>query len=227
MHITDSTLTSCIPWDDILQPDLIAEAGEMPAILNWDGKHPLARTWSFWYFDPEIKGENLGSADSGWEQSIVKIGTFSTIEDFWSYIRYIKPISMMKTRCDICLFKGGIQPKWEDPANRSGARWALNFDKNTPTTMVDTHWLNLMMDLIGENLGEFGEIVTGAIVNKRERNNRVGVWINTTDLRDPRVDGLGRKIKENLEIPPGFEIQLQSHELLAKYPGGKSIIHKI
>ena len=52
--------------------------------------------------------------------------TVGTIEDFWSVYHYIDGPAKLRSGCDYHLFKEGITPMWEDPANKEGGRWLYN-----------------------------------------------------------------------------------------------------
>ena len=47
------------------------------------------------------------------------------------------------------LFKTGIAPKWEDPANAKGGKWAIETDKKG-RSYLDSTWLETLLAVIGE-----------------------------------------------------------------------------
>lgn len=61
----------------------------------------------------------------------------------------------------INLFKKGIRPEWEDPQNKGGITFTMeyevSFDFNTFFEQVKKAWMKLMLTLIGETamLGEY------------------------------------------------------------------------
>lgn len=42
------------------------------------------------------------------------------VEDFWRLYNNVAPPSQLQLGCSYNLFKRGIEPKWEDPANDKG-----------------------------------------------------------------------------------------------------------
>lgn len=44
-------------------------------------KHPLQNQWQLWYFRPE-KNKN-------WEDNLLDVTNFDTVEDFWAYVSCI------------------------------------------------------------------------------------------------------------------------------------------
>ena len=52
---------------------------------------------------------------------------------------------------------------WEDQKNYEGGRWLITIDKRLRSSCLDSFWLEIMMCLIGEAFGEFGN--AGTIIN--------------------------------------------------------------
>lgn len=54
--------------------------------------------------------------------------------------------NIMKT-CDLSissnyhLFKQGIKPMWEDPANKHGGKWSIQLPRNKTMSEIDNIWL--------------------------------------------------------------------------------------
>ena len=47
-------------------------------------------------------------------------------------------------KTDYSLFKKGIQPMWEDSANKQGGRWLINLDKKQRSADLDKYWLEIV-----------------------------------------------------------------------------------
>ena len=90
--------------------------------------HPLKHKWTF-------HGHTVDKS-KGFEANQLELASFDTVEDFWSaWYSCAKPSQLFATRdwrkepvrtapvSAICLFKHGIEPKWEDPANMNGGQW--------------------------------------------------------------------------------------------------------
>merc|ERR1719367_1860329 len=78
--------------------------------------HPLKTSWTLWYFK---------RMTNNWEQDQREIASFQSVEDFWAVINHIKEPSLLVNGCDYSVFRTGIKPMWEDPANRNGGRWVV------------------------------------------------------------------------------------------------------
>ena len=75
---------------------------------------------------------------------------------------------------------------WEDPQNVDGGRWLMVVDKQVFTLMVmgisncqrrvqilDHYWMELLTAIIGEQFEDLGEFICGAVVNIRQKGDKV------------------------------------------------------
>ena len=82
------------------------------------------------------------------------------------------------------VFKKGIRPEWEDPANRSGAELVCR--KTMNLEIVDVYWENLVLALIGEVMDDADDICGGRIVDKSKRGSnrtmvKIELWLRTSN----------------------------------------------
>lgn len=63
---------------------------------------------------------------------------------FSSLYNYIKLASENRAGSDYSLFKEGIQPMWEDDANKRGGKWAISLNKAQRTSDLDRLWLDVV-----------------------------------------------------------------------------------
>jgi len=77
------------------------------------------------------------------------------------------------------VFRRGVRPEWEDASNAGGGEWCA---KCTDLATVDGWWVNIVLALAGESLGDSGDAVTGArMVDKSDGKQghvsyRIEVW---------------------------------------------------
>ena len=72
---------------------------------------------------------------------------------------------------DYMLFRDGIQPRWEDDANKSGGKLTFKIRKGAANPL----WENLVLALIGETL--YGsEDVCGAVLSLRYHDDTFSLW---------------------------------------------------
>ena len=83
------------------------------------------------------------------------------------------------------MFKAGIRPEWEDPANSLGSE--LNCRKTMIVQEVDHHWENMVLACIGEIVDENDEICGCRVVDKTKRGGggstrqifRLELWLRS------------------------------------------------
>ncbi len=172
----------------------------------------LISRWTFWHID-KFKSKN-------WEQNLAKVGVTTTWDEVQGLIDVLPLPSQMSHGEDVCVFKSGIEPKWEDPANLNGGRWIVIFKVypiNNETGEHDIAWVETLrlvmakeegglMDLVGPM-----RLVNGVVLNRRGRDLvKISIW-----LRDPVIGHLetlevGRRIKRELGLADG-ELRYEQH----------------
>ncbi|KAI8583581.1 hypothetical protein K450DRAFT_221810 [Umbelopsis ramanniana AG] len=162
--------------------------------MNYNVKHPLHNEWTLWFDNPGKKA-NVQS----WSQNLKEIVTFKTIEDFWAVFNNIVKVSRLDISSNYHLFKKGVRPEWEDPANEHGGKFSVQLPKNRTGEAINDLWLYTLLACIGEQLPNEDE-VTGAVVSVRKVFFRISLWTKTSDNREV-LDGIGKKLKETLNIP--------------------------
>jgi len=148
--------------------------------------HGLGQAWTFWF-----SGSNRRDS---WSQDLVTVANMKTVEDFWTIYNQIQPCSLLKAGQSYSVFKTGVAPDWEDPANKAGGRWMISFNTEERKDLLDQRWLEVLICVLGDRMGH---IVTGVEVAVRRKMDRVEVWLGTTtDLQ--LVTEVGRKLKAQL-----------------------------
>ncbi|KAK3091354.1 hypothetical protein FSP39_019218, partial [Pinctada imbricata] len=163
-------------------------------------KHPLQNKWALWFFKNDRTKE--------WTANLKLVTAFDTVEDFWALYNHVQKASKLPSGCDYSLFKDGIQPMWEDGRNKDGGRWLINLNKNQRMTDLDNFWLETLLCLIGEAFEEFSEDVNGAVINIRNKGDKLSLWTGDARRQDA-VMKIGKKLKERLNIPPKISIGFQ------------------
>ncbi|CEH18869.1 eukaryotic translation initiation factor 4e class i [Ceraceosorus bombacis] len=92
-----------------------------------------------------------GGKDS-WGEDLNKVVTFDSVEEFWGLYNNIIPPSDLPQKANYYLFKDGIKPAWEDPANAHGGKWAIQLPRDRSRGDIDKLWLHTMLAAIGETL---------------------------------------------------------------------------
>ncbi|XP_069123007.1 eukaryotic translation initiation factor 4E-like [Argopecten irradians] len=165
-------------------------------------KHPLQNKWALWFFKNDRTKE--------WTANLKLVTSFDTVEDFWALYNHVQKASKLPSGCDYSLFKDGIQPMWEDGQNKDGGRWLINLNKQQRHSDLDNFWLETLLCLIGESFEEYSDDVNGAVVNVRNKGDKLSLW--TRDATRPdAIMKIGKKLKDSLKIPIKIAIGFQAH----------------
>jgi len=174
-----------------------------PDPKNFEIKHPLQSSWTMWYNPPQTpKSREL----QDWHPK--KIVTFDTVEDFWCLFNHLVPPSRLVKGSNYHLFKDGIAPEWEDPVNKHGGKWIIQYAPKEPGQ--DDHWVYTLLAMIGEEF-EDSDDICGAVFSPRTKQNKLALWTRDARKKDAAVR-TGKAWKEALGLGPKFQIGYQSHE---------------
>ena len=143
-------------------------------------------------------------SNSGWmENNLQKVFEFDTVEDFWGLFYHLKsPIQLSNGR-DLCLFKAGIKPVWEDENNVGGGSWAIQFTVRSENRgNLAQIWVEILLfaisNTIDENDENLSEEICGVAVNVRGKIDRISLW--TRNCKDrTSVLKIGQKLKSWLK----------------------------
>jgi len=165
-------------------------------------KHPLQNAWTLWFFKND--------KSRTWEENQRPIITVTTVEDFWSLYNHIEVASRLPPGADYSLFKEGIFPDWEDPRNQDGGRWILSLDKRQKEKYLDSYWLEVIFYLIGEHGDQDAFQVNGAVVNVRQRTDKIAVWLADASHHES-ILRIGKMLKQRLGLDPNITIGFNVH----------------
>jgi len=164
-------------------------------------KHPLQNKWTLWYLHND--------KTKAWTSLQKPICTVGTAEDFWTLQHFLVNPSQLSKGCDYSLFKEGILPMWEDPANINGGRWIFLLNGENKSILDET-WLNLCLVIIGDAF-QYSDDVCGVVVNVRYKYNKISIW--TTDVRNTEAVGeIGFKLRDLFRLTGGC-LQYQVHRV--------------
>ncbi|KAK3809942.1 MAG: hypothetical protein J3Q66DRAFT_316992 [Benniella sp.] len=179
------------PQDQVLQAPT-----STPSPLTAD-KHPLQHTWTLYYDVNTGYNNRHGSSNQNYENNLKELGTFSTVELFARYFNWIEKPHKMEHNTNYHMFKDGIKPMWEDPANANGGRWVINLlSKNTE--LLDRYWMELAYSLVGEQL-DAGDDICGAVLSRRPKADRLAVWVRDKENVEA-VNGIGKRLVRILDL---------------------------
>lgn len=131
--------------------------------------NPLEYAYSFWFSKRPGKGQISSSTSNSsgpnpinYDSNLRLVGTFNTVEKYWSYYSHMCRPQDLNGHADIHLFKDGIRPLWEDDANKNGGKWIVRLKKG----LANRCWENLILAILGEQF-MVGEEICGAVISVR------------------------------------------------------------
>ncbi|KUF94463.1 hypothetical protein AM588_10005987 [Phytophthora nicotianae] len=134
---------------------------------------PIQNMYSFWYIKRSTGNKAVSES---YEKSIKGLGDFKTVQDFWRiYNHLVRPNDLPNTM-DYHLFKTGIKPMWEDPANRRGGKWMVRLRKG----IASRYWEDLVLAIIGEQF-DVGNEICGAVISIRYNEDIISLWNRNAD----------------------------------------------
>lgn len=163
--------------------------------------HPLKDAWSFWYRPPISKAHGYIE----YEKTLHGIATVKTAEEFWHIYSHLKRPSSLPFVSDYHLFKKDIRPIWEDDVNRKGGKWIVRMKKG----LADRYWEDLLLSLVGDQFGDAGEDVCGAVLSIRNGEDILSIWTRTDGGRVLKIREI---MKHVLNFPPNTRVEFKSHD---------------
>ncbi|AYU80842.1 Eukaryotic initiation factor 4E family protein [Leishmania donovani] len=151
----------------LTQPSPLALApSEDPAKDNIEMM--LDDLWCLFYL-PTTLGENIKEED----YNPTLVFRVDSILTFWRVVNNIAAPSELQLST-LYLFRDGIDPKWEDPANRDGGIVKVK----ATAAQVDEAWELLLCRTIGDSWSpSVRETVNGVVLKVRERAYWLELWV--------------------------------------------------
>lgn len=123
----------------------------------------LNSSWVLWYHH-----EKNNWKISGYR----KIYKIDTIKDFWELYKNFDRIGGINNQ-HFFLMREGIEPIWEDDANKLGGCWSFKKMENESAEI----WEDLSIRIVGETLLEDNSEINGlSICLKRQSNSVIKIW---------------------------------------------------
>lgn len=161
---------------------------------NEEQPNQLNSRWTMWYDNPRAADPN-----TEWKDNLSNCGSFDTIEDFWRMFNNLLPASRLPVGANYHVFREGVVPMWEDPANKEGGKFVLTIPKkDSKAGRCDEWWLYTVLAIIGETLDLDGNEICGAVVSIRAKQDRIALWLRSNDKT--RCSHIGARWKKCLEM---------------------------
>lgn len=150
-------------------------------------EYPLNTEWVLY--------TSLKNKSDNWMDKIKQTCIVNSIETFWVMFNNIPNASELVYPYDYYFFRKHIQPMWEDPVNKDGGKITITVKKEVEPDYLNKLWLYTLLGCIGE---QFETNICGVVLNIRKHQNRINIWLNTSDK--DLIEEVALKWKELLEI---------------------------
>lgn len=167
--------------------------------------HEHKLEYSYWmWFSRRLPTRDSASA-TGYGQALRLVGRVASVEQWWGLYTHLARPSELPPLSDLHLFKLGIKPMWEDPANVNGGKWVVRLRK----TQTGRAWEDLCMAMLGEQF-MVGPELCGVVLSVRFQDDHLAVWHRTASdtAAASRVRDAMRRI---LQLPASVPIEYKAH----------------
>lgn len=137
--------------------------------------HSLKNSWVVWFRPPISKSNGFLE----YEKTLHAMAGFDTVEDFFLVYKHLKRPSTLPLVSDYHLFKTGIRPVWEDDENKKGGKWIVRLKKG----VADRYWEDLLFAIIGDQFGDAGDEICGAVLSVRNGEDILSIWTRNEGQR--------------------------------------------
>ncbi|XP_031333655.1 eukaryotic translation initiation factor 4E type 2 isoform X1 [Photinus pyralis] len=201
-HVENSDRSDSGSGDDDLGCNIL-DLGpvEYPA-----GEHRLQHPYCLWFSKRQTLVRNPQvQATEGYGQSLRLVGQVATVEQWWGLYIHVVRLHDLPQHTDLHLFKKGIRPMWEDPANSKGGKWVIRLRKG----QVGRAWENLCMAMLGEQFVTGNEIC-GVVVSIRYQEDQLSIW-NRTASDQATTARIRDSLKRLLNLPATATMEYKTH----------------
>jgi len=126
--------------------------------------------------------------------------------EFLYVIRRLKKVTDIKAITDMCLFKAGIEPMWEDPNNIDGGKWMIKIRRDT----IDQRLVEKLLVWMGTVPFETME-VNGVVVSVRGYQTIMSLWTKRCPNKEEKA-AQEKEIREMLGIKTSIGVTFKGNE---------------
>lgn len=162
--------------------------------------------YSYWmWFSRRPPSRDLSASTTGYGQALRLVGRVASVEQWWGLYSHLARPAELPPLSDLHLFKLGIKPMWEDPANVNGGKWVVRLRKS----QTGRAWEDLCMAMLGEQF-MVGPELCGVVLSVRFQDDHLAVWHRTAadTVAAGRVRDALRRI---LQLPSSVPIEYKAH----------------
>ncbi|XP_064638524.1 eukaryotic translation initiation factor 4E type 2-like [Lineus longissimus] len=186
--------------DDSEEENMKEEEKNRKIVKPGPGEHTLQFIYSLWF-----SRRSPGKQSVSYDQNLKRVGTFASVEQFWSHYSHLVRPNDLAGHSDYHLFKDGIRPMWEDDANKAGGKWIIRLKKG----LASRCWENIILAMLGEQF-MVGEEICGAVISIRYQEDILSCW-NKTASDTHTTSRIRDTLKRVLNLPPNTIMEYKTH----------------
>jgi len=108
---------------------------------------------------------------------------------------------------DCHVFRSGVKPVWEDPANAHGGKWMVRLRKGLATRL----WEHLLLALLASDQFGLGDEICGAVLSIRSHEDILSIWNRSAG--DEQAKGKIREVMRRALMVPGTTVfEYKAHD---------------
>ena len=172
-------------------------------LLNEKDPFVLDTPYDLWFESSPPRGIDPATFQS----TLQVVGTFTTLQAVWNFfIKLSDCFFMLPNYTNLRLFRAGIKPMWEDEANRTGGRWAVQCSKKDSSLV----WLSAITAMLIGDL-DYADDICGCCLNVRSVGDTVQLWNRSAELATQRHDEWRAQLLAALNLSSKYEQKLVYH----------------
>jgi hypothetical protein len=138
--------------------------------------HPLKHKW-VWSYKPTIVYKQQTAADWLADYKPLMPQPFSTVEEFWSIYSHVHTLNDLDFGNIYSVFREGILPVWEHPANEHGYSIVLYVNRSYDAQSVAKLYEMSLLLLIGNSVG-CSSLLNGCTFERKAGGNKIVFWLS-------------------------------------------------
>jgi len=127
-----------------------------------------------------MRRDSAPASAESYAASIQPVFTFSTLQDFVAHYAHLHRPADLPAGTDLFLFRDGVRPMWEDPANENGGCMKMRLKKGSSGRV----WEDLVLWVVGNQMRERREdegAVCGIALSVKSHGDVVSIWTRTCE----------------------------------------------
>eukprot|EP00331_Platyophrya_macrostoma_P010750 CAMPEP_0176425692 /NCGR_PEP_ID=MMETSP0127-20121128/11525_1 /TAXON_ID=938130 /ORGANISM="Platyophrya macrostoma, Strain WH" /LENGTH=184 /DNA_ID=CAMNT_0017806871 /DNA_START=37 /DNA_END=591 /DNA_ORIENTATION=+ len=167
-------------------------------------QEPIALSREFVFSFSFFKQQGKQTVQRNYKDEIKTLGSFNTVEGFWSYYRHMVRPDKLPAGSEINVFQENIQPMWEDETNKNGGRFVMRIK----TVYANRFWEELMMSFIGEQCEE-NDNICGLVLSIKPTDVQIAIWTKQIDEKAKAI--IKEWLCKTLGLNDKVEIEYRPH----------------